>query len=345
MKNRLLTTLIVLTGVFAHSYAQINVRTEGETAQAQQEEIVYDSLSNFNFGYKFFNKEYQTEHTALENVKKYYEPYIGQCIYFRPLPQEAGYRSSEDAKRDKLRGRYFTIDGFEYKVHCVSYSSKWRLNKVVFKLRDENKKKYKWELDCALPTRCADFSYKDVLHVGYYEKLKQQFVGKSFIYTDRVEHILLYSSIRDTKTDESVDLQEGEEWKCVDIQLVDSGYSMPLCAILSDSNGREIMVIIENSTPSISEVIKVTSIPRFMEKSEFVKWSDSLIEKYGLENALAIICRDVKVGMTEQMCIEAWGEPKKKNTTFIEGVVSEQWVYGSGLYLYFDNGILTTIQG
>ena len=47
--------------------------------------------------------------------------------------------------------------------------------------------------------------------------------------------------------------------------------------------------------------------------------------------------------MTKQMCIDAKGNPQKINkTTTIYGT-SEQWVY-YGLYLYFENGILTTIQ-
>lgn len=43
------------------------------------------------------------------------------------------------------------------------------------------------------------------------------------------------------------------------------------------------------------------------------------------------------------MCIESWGEPLDINTTTGSYGTHEQWVYGTS-YLYFENGILTTIQ-
>ncbi len=51
----------------------------------------------------------------------------------------------------------------------------------------------------------------------------------------------------------------------------------------------------------------------------------------------------VKIGMTELMCIEACGRPLKINTTITAYKKHEQWCYNS-FYLYFDNGVLSTIQ-
>ena len=36
--------------------------------------------------------------------------------------------------------------------------------------------------------------------------------------------------------------------------------------------------------------------------------------------------------------------PINRNRTIVSGLTSEQWVYGWGTYLYFDNGKLTAIQ-
>lgn len=53
----------------------------------------------------------------------------------------------------------------------------------------------------------------------------------------------------------------------------------------------------------------------------------------------------VKIGMTrEEVLTEGWGRPKEINKTTTGNYVSEQWVYKNYNYLYFDNGILTTIQ-
>jgi hypothetical protein len=45
------------------------------------------------------------------------------------------------------------------------------------------------------------------------------------------------------------------------------------------------------------------------------------------------------------MVLESWGHPSGgiNKTTGAWGI-HEQWVYGMGQYLYFENGKLTTIQ-
>lgn len=54
----------------------------------------------------------------------------------------------------------------------------------------------------------------------------------------------------------------------------------------------------------------------------------------------------VKIGMTPDEVVEKsnWGRPQKKNRTTTTHGISEQWVYGNGNYLYFENGRLTAIQ-
>lgn len=53
----------------------------------------------------------------------------------------------------------------------------------------------------------------------------------------------------------------------------------------------------------------------------------------------------VTIGMTQQEVLDSmWGEPKDINRTITENHVYEQWVYGYPNYLYFTDGILTSIQ-
>jgi hypothetical protein len=53
----------------------------------------------------------------------------------------------------------------------------------------------------------------------------------------------------------------------------------------------------------------------------------------------------VEIGMTRERVLQSqWGRPQKVNTTTTARGTREQWVYGGGNYLYFENGILTTIQ-
>lgn len=81
-----------------------------------------------------------------------------------------------------------------------------------------------------------------------------------------------------------------------------------------------------------------------MKKNEYIHWKESLIEKYNLDIATLIIEKKVKIGMSSTMCLESWGEPISKNKTILNGIETEQWIYKTNSYLYFDNGILTAIQ-
>ena len=46
----------------------------------------------------------------------------------------------------------------------------------------------------------------------------------------------------------------------------------------------------------------------------------------------------------KEVLASSWGEPKDKNITITENYRDEQWVYSSGNYLYFTDGILEGIQ-
>lgn len=53
----------------------------------------------------------------------------------------------------------------------------------------------------------------------------------------------------------------------------------------------------------------------------------------------------VYIGMTkEEVLAEGWGRPIDINKTTTTYGVSEQWIYYDYKYLYFEDGILTTIQ-
>ncbi len=69
-----------------------------------------------------------------------------------------------------------------------------------------------------------------------------------------------------------------------------------------------------------------------------------LMSKYAAPIAVAIYEKRVWITMTANEAKESWGQPNDINRTITEKNTSEQWVYNNGRYLYFDNGILTTIQ-
>jgi hypothetical protein len=70
---------------------------------------------------------------------------------------------------------------------------------------------------------------------------------------------------------------------------------------------------------------------------------DRLIKKYGKENGERISYGEYWIGMSPEMATESLGNPETINHSVGSWGVNEQWVYPS-LYLYFDNGVLTSYQ-
>ena len=57
-----------------------------------------------------------------------------------------------------------------------------------------------------------------------------------------------------------------------------------------------------------------------------------------------VIDRHVRVGMNEEMVRYAWGWPEDVNRTVTRFSSREQWVYGAGRYVYFEDGTVTAVQ-
>lgn len=81
------------------------------------------------------------------------------------------------------------------------------------------------------------------------------------------------------------------------------------------------------------------------EKAKFAAEKEKSDKREAAEKALAAK-PGVKIGMTASTVINktSWGAPNLVNTTITKHGRDEQWVYGSGSYLYFSNGKLTAIQ-
>lgn len=71
---------------------------------------------------------------------------------------------------------------------------------------------------------------------------------------------------------------------------------------------------------------------------------EKLTAKYGAETAALIAEGRVAIGMTQEMCREAWGHPNDTRNTTTANMKTSVWLYGYKTYLYFDNGKLSLIQ-
>lgn len=78
------------------------------------------------------------------------------------------------------------------------------------------------------------------------------------------------------------------------------------------------------------------------QQTEFAKKQEENREQREIEERSQ---QGVRIGMTkEEVLMSNWGEPKDINKTTNAYGTSEQWVYRNNNYLYFEDGILVTIQ-
>ena len=75
----------------------------------------------------------------------------------------------------------------------------------------------------------------------------------------------------------------------------------------------------------------------------FDPYKEDSITEYKKEVEKIINEKLLVLGMTKEMVVKSRGEPEHINRTVTRWGIKEQWVYGS-LYLYFEDGVLTSYQ-
>lgn len=335
---KLFLGILFLVGVSNIASGQISVRP---TENKSNIEIVqpYDSLSNFEFNYDVITKEYYSYEDAKRNIEPQLTQFVNQNIYFPELPKRKSSFDNEWRISDsmsKLRGKYYTIYSVEPQIE-KSYKGSYKLEKIVFKIKDDKGKKTKWTTPY--------YSCDDALLVGYYDKLKSESVGKKFYYNGVVKgkraHFInpdLTHKAMNTRNNQVIPLSYGEEWECTDIQLVDDDIVVQLYAVFQNTKGEEVLARVENIFKTTGE-IDVTFFTCFMREDKYDAYKSDLTNRFGNENANAILKHRVSIGMTEEMCKESWGSPIEINSTHIDGKSLTQWVYDNSSFLYFDKNL------
>ena len=80
----------------------------------------------------------------------------------------------------------------------------------------------------------------------------------------------------------------------------------------------------------------INELEQYIQNNEYIK-------KYGTKFGNCVAERKIIIGMNKKMVRDAWGVPDNINTTTGSYGTHEQWVYNSR-YIYFKNGIVTSIQ-
>ena len=112
-------------------------------------------------------------------------------------------------------------------------------------------------------------------------------------------------------------------------------------------DGKEVLTIKQNEEVEILDYIEPYFKVKHKDKEGFIRYTmlvltDNMTKKVeNSENSIAL-----KIGMSETTVKKKLGEPDKINTSTGSYGVHEQWIYErKSMYIYIENGILTSWQG
>lgn len=343
--------------------AQIDIMTKSTKTKPQLPVVQYDSTYNYD-------KQYDIS------------SYFGQKIYC--VNQCYTIRVGDNAKFPEsynLRDRYLTLipnpdttSSFRIALYdsLSGYSYIYRLPYNEQRFKDNYQLNYYFVM------------------VGYYERIKELYEGKDFIYVREDEDgwygSTPFNGLRSRETDLcNSQIKKGTLWHCdgvgvnpsdlnnshyalgkynrVVLYLSNEEYGSYYCyAYSNDMNDGKAgnYILGKFQTPEAYAKAKkqkdaAAQAKKKQQEEERAKINaerakqdrenhERLVRLYGQKKADMIKRGEVAIGFTKAMCKEAWGSPRSVNTTENRSGVHEQWVYGGGRYLYFDNGTLTTIQ-
>ena len=312
MKILAITTSLLFA---INAYAQITTITTKEKEEPVEIQK-YDSLESISINNALLHKG-QTlflKGSCYAKENNYY-----RIFFTKPVPKYSSnknsyvYKPTSGKRKGEIVSNYSELVGKYYKILSVEtdktnpYETKYWLQLV-----DDDNATFYYHMSMGL---------NDFVTLGYYEKMKQTFVGKDFYSQGTLEREKVDSK-------ETVKFPPKTKFKCIDI-AIKIGEDEPTCAVLENEKYGKIK----------GEIIKGQRLHMFISASA----CNEYIKKYGTKFGNGVAERKIIIGMNKKMVQDAWGVPDNINTTTGNYGTHEQWVYDSR-YIYFKNGIVTSIQ-
>lgn len=220
-------------------------------------------------------------------------------------------------------------------------------------------------------------SYDSFILVPYFVKQKELCLNKYFIYDDGIRwgsYINEPFTVEDNRfivkyednngyvknTGKKIIVSRGSKWLCSDVTLLKPSYEIHY--ILKNDNDEQIALKNIGGFVELNGYIKRESDNKLQlqqletrqkqEKLISIENKNKAIEKhkaecislFGKQNGELIAQGKVQIGMSKEMCKVAWGKPYWTDKSTTEYYVSEDWYYGFGFSLHFNNGILKRID-
>lgn len=358
-----ISILIALTFLCKHSNAQISVTTV-EKKEPEKKVIpapAYDSLEAFVSYGSYYRTHWRIPNDEKCTVEEFYKRYVGLQIYYPSYSKEFNKTSTiffidsnplEYLTWEEVGDKYYTILKIHPSLDKTQYYDRVKKDKniglglsgaLLLELKDETTGQVIFSVE-------SDYSNRFIL-VPYFVK-KQNLIKNSKLVTKDY-----FSARKFPEVDEFLRVEEKSEWNG-EFTLIrsealgksnnpDSDERVILVYILR--NNDQSFLLFNNSQsgrPVFSDAVMLKE-EMHREESRRISEEKARVEgytkKYGAEFGRLVANNQVKIGMTKQMCEDAWGITFDiKRFTDSAGEM-EIWRYVGKGRLIFVNGILTNI--
>ena len=320
------------------------------------------------------SKPYIEKYDSLTNIEKLQDDSITHHRSYKHLVGQYLFYIDEDTIDSKNESTFYTYVGDSYetvahlrrggRIDKSRYRNRyWRINDIkvtqygfdIFELEDTTKNEKIYARGSAMN--------RDFIVLGYYEKMRQMYLGKSFVYDNyfpygmadgadnnisayNVSHHNYWRSALDSRCPVILIFENDKLGKYYSYTQTRSGKAFDeskYCFWMSGKGHEE-----ERLPLYLGKFLDLPQqeyiVKREKEtKQYFANQKKRMIAKYGKYWGKLVADGQLEIGMTKQMCRDSWGEPESINRTSTRYGNHEQWVYTT-IYVYFDNGKISAIQ-
>jgi hypothetical protein len=190
-----------------------------------------------------------------------------------------------------------------------------------------------------LDTLLDDMSISELAPVRDIEWARQRWVGKQVWLKPAPYRVELMTYDAENDKWDSIKVKNASAVTVIDAVASDDAHA-PVRLIMRTKNSEEgyIDVSVMNASPDALLNGSAHYENHFFETDPRLKY------KWSPKVWAAIEAQKVFVGMTREQACLSWGTPSDINKTSSGGKTREQWVFGRLGYLYFVDGLLSSVQ-
>lgn len=325
-----------------------NIEQEDSFQRIAHPAVPYDSLSNIlwdNIHYHVGQTLYCThEPNDLRGVENFYtKPNTEDEYVYKPIKDEKKKKKSKYLPISKQKTQPSEVlDKYYYFTAIIKAKNKGGIKQIFLELKEENSKDTLYFHYLGLGHNDSRF-----LNVGYFEKIKKDFLNKNILFKKGYFSPLLLKGEGEAH---QKDIKDSIYLKCVDVTLLKTPRKRDeLAIIFEDDKGESLYtygdgffrrhrdrkmrvdsIMLSDSCDMKKAISRAGTIEDLKKSAEE--------RKARKENTATL-----KIGMTPSECLTIWGSPKNKTTSTSANSESEMWSYGDGRFLHFRNGKLVRI--